>query len=157
MGKAKDVVYVTDRMRALCSRREYCTSDIKKKVLLTLEGNAEATAEVMQTLLDEKYIDDARYASAYARDKSGISGWGAAKIRYMLSAKGIARQVIDGALQEIDQSRADIRLEKLLENKYRSLKNDPQCRMKLLRFALGRGYSYDEASQVIGKMIEVCD
>jgi len=157
MGKAKDVVYVTDRMRALCSRREYCTSDIKKKVLLTLEGNAEATAEVMQTLLDEKYIDDARYASAYARDKSGISGWGAAKIRYMLSAKGIARQVIDAALQEIDQSRADIRLEKLLENKYRSLKNDPQCRMKLLRFALGRGYSYDEASQVIGKMIEVCD
>lgn len=157
MGKAKDVVYVTDRMRALCSRREYCTSDLKKKVLLTLEGNAEATAEVMQTLLDEKYIDDARYASAYARDKSGISGWGAAKIRYMLSAKGIARQVIDAALQEIDQSRADIRLEKLLENKYRSLKNDPQCRMKLLRFALGRGYSYDEASQVIGKMIEVCD
>ena len=84
-----------------------------------------------------------------ARDKAGIRGWGAAKIRYMLSAKGVSRDVIAQALEEVDEPKAACRLVKLLENKYKSLKEDPQCRMKLLRFALGRGYSYDEVNDVI--------
>ena len=45
-------------------------------------------------------------------------------------------------------------MEKLIENKYRSLKDDPQCRMKLLRFALGRGYSYDDVMPVIDKFLK---
>ena len=72
----------------------------------------------------------------------------------MLSAKGVSKEVISRALEEIDRQRADSRLEKLLENKYRSLKDDPQWKMKLLRFALGRGYSYDEVSGCISKMID---
>jgi regulatory protein len=71
----------------------------------------------------------------------------------MLSAKGVPRDLIDKALEEIDQDKADSRLEKLLENKLRSLKDDPQCRLKLLRFALGRGYSYDEASHTIDQLL----
>ena len=80
---------VADRMRRLCSRREYCVGDIRKKLMVQLEGNAAEAAEILEHLMKEKYIDDLRYASAYARDKASISGWGATKIRYMLSAKGI--------------------------------------------------------------------
>ena len=71
------------------------------------------------------------------------------KIRYMLSAKRISKDVISQALEDIDQQRATSRLEKLLENKYRTLKDDPQWKMKLLRFALGRGYSYDDVNEVL--------
>ena len=91
----------------------------------------------------------ARTASAFARDKSGIQGWGATKIRYMLSGKSVAKDIIDSALEEIDDSKASDRLQKLIENKYRSLKDDPQWKLKLLRFGLGRGYSYDELNAVI--------
>jgi hypothetical protein len=38
---------------------------------------------------------------------------------------------------------------KLLENKYRSLKDDPQCRLKMLRFGLGRGYDYEQVEGVL--------
>ena len=44
-------------------------------------------------------------------------------------------------------------LEKLMENKLRSLKDDPQVRLKLLRFGLGRGYSYDEVSSVVEQLL----
>lgn len=144
---------VTDRMRRLCSRREYCRSDIMSKVVVALDGDREQAEKIVETLVNEKYIDDLRYASAFARDKSSIAGWGETKIRYMLSAKGISREVVTQALEEIDASRARTRLEKLLENKLKTLKDDPQCRLKMLRFALGRGYGYDEAAEALDSLM----
>ena len=155
--KIMDPQKVADRMRGLCSRREYCRQDIMKKVLEALGGDADEAGRIMDRLVEEKYIDDLRYASAFARDKSSIAGWGATKIRYMLAAKGIDRETIAAALQEVDEGKASDRLEKLLSAKVRSLKDDPQCRMKLLRFALGRGYQYDEAAEVIGRLLNERD
>jgi regulatory protein len=71
----------------------------------------------------------------------------------MLSSKGIDRELIAQALEEVDDKRAETRLEKLMENKVRSLKDDPQRRLKLLRFGLGRGYSYDQVTEMIDKML----
>ena len=153
MAEDKDMARVTDRMRRLCSRREYCRSDIMSKVVVALDGDREQAAKIVETLVNEKYIDDLRYASAFARDKSSIAGWGETKIRYMLSAKGISREAVTQALEEIDDSRARTRLEKLLENTLKTLKDDPQCRLKMLRFALGRGYGYDEAAEALDSLM----
>lgn len=154
MNTKKEGEWVLERMRALCSRREYCMSAIRKKVVTALAGDTEEADKIVAKLVEERYLDDSRYAAAYARDKAAIAGWGATKIRYMLSAQGVSREAISAALEEIDSSRAEQRLEKLLENKYRSLKDDPQCRMKMLRFALGRGYSYDEVNPLIDALMK---
>lgn len=143
-----------DKMRRLCSRREYCVSDIRAKLMKELDGDVQKVETAINKLKDEKYIDDLRYATAYARDKAAISGWGATKIRYMLSAKGVAKDVVSEALNEVDEAKAGSRLEKLLENKYKSLKDDPQWKIKLLRFALGRGYSYDEVNDQIHRFAQ---
>lgn len=145
---------VLERMRVLCSRREYCRSDILKKVVSALDGDRQKAEKIVDILVNEKFIDELRYASAFVRDKSALSGWGAAKIRYMLSSKGIPREVISEALGEVDEGKARVRLEKLMENKYRSLKDDPQCRLKMLRFGLGRGYEYDEVSSVVDRLMK---
>lgn len=151
-GGVKDPNKVADRMRALCSRREYCRKDVLKKVMTALDGDAAKAEEIVQKLVEEKYVDDRRYAAAFARDKSAISGWGQAKIKYMLAAKGIDRDIISEALDEIDGKRADARLQKLMENKARSLKDDPQRRIKLLRFGMGRGYGYEEVLSLIDNL-----
>jgi regulatory protein len=145
---------VADKMRRMCSRREYCVADIRKKLLVQLDGNAAEADEIIAMLLNEKYVDDLRYASAYARDKSSISGWGAVKIRYMLASKGVSADIIASALDEIDSGKAQARLDKLMETKFRTLKDDPQCRMKMLRFALGRGYGYEEAASIVEALIK---
>jgi regulatory protein len=141
-----DINKILNNLRRQCSRREYCVSDVLKKAEKALDGDKEKALEVVKMLVQEKYVDDLRYCEAYAREKSSISGWGEVKIRYMLSAKGISKDIIAQALTQIDSQRAEARLEKLLENKFRTLKDDPQWKMKLLRFALGRGYSYDEVN-----------
>ena len=112
-----DVTKILNNLRRQCSRREYCTSDVLKKAEKALEGDRDKAAEVVKILVREKYVDDLRYCEAYAREKSSISGWGEVKIKYMLSAKGIAKDTISQALTQIDPQRASSRLEKLLENK----------------------------------------
>lgn len=152
-GMMKDPQKVADRLRGLCSRREYCRSDVMKKAVAALDGNQSEAARIVDILVEERYVDDLRYASAFARDKSSISGWGSVKISHMLSAKGISRDIIKEALEEIDEEKASSRLDKLLQSKARSLKDDPQAKLKLLRFALGRGYGYDEVKNIVDELI----
>lgn len=151
---------VLDNLRRQCSRREYCTSDIRKKITdayskasaadCTLE---DALSSIIGSLTEDKYLSDARYAAAFARDKASLSGWGEVKIRYMLSAKGISKETISEALTQVDEDGAAGRLERLLEAKYRTLREDPQCKLKMLRYALGRGYSYDEVSGIVERLV----
>ena len=147
---------VADKMRRICSRREYCVADIRKKLMMQLDGDADAdeAGKILDMLISERYVDDLRFASAYARDKASISGWGVTKIRYMLASKGIQSEIISQALEDIDSGRAQMRLDKLMENKFRTLKEDPQCRLKLLRFGLGRGYGYEEVALVVETLLK---
>lgn len=144
---------IADRMRRLCSHREYCSGDISRKIRDALGQEQEYAEEVLEALIRDGYIDDARYARSFARDKSSLTGWGPVKIRHALSMKGISASEIAAALKEIDSSRAELRLEKLLENRYRALEDDPMCRLKLLRFGLGRGYGYEEVSSAVERLM----
>ncbi len=152
MAEDKDIQKVTDRLKALCSRREYCRSEIMKKAVTALEGDTEAAGKVVEKLVSERFVDDLRYASAFARDKAAIAGWGDVKIRYMLASKGIAKGVIAGALEEIDEGKAAEKLRKVLETKSKALKDAPHRKLKLIRFALGRGYEYDEINEMIDRI-----
>jgi len=132
---------VLSRMQTLCSRREYCTREIAEKIRKAIPGaGSDEVEEMLQSLTEDKYVDDLRYSSAFARDKSSLQGWGPIKIRHMLSAKGIAPSVITEALAEIDTAKADDRLRRLVQAKARTLEGDPMIKYKLIRFALSRGY-----------------
>ena len=135
---------VLDRLEAQCSKREYCVSDVRLKAFKALDGDTARAAEVVDSLVADKFVDDARYAGAFAREKSALTGWGAIKIRYALRAKGVAQETIEGALQEIDGGKAADKLSRLMESKRKSLEGDPQMKLKLIKYALSRGYEYDE-------------
>ena len=147
-----DATRCLSRLQKLCSKAEYCRADVYRKALKDLEGDAEAAGKVAEQLVADKYVDDARYASAYAREKAGLQGWGPVKIRFQLRAKGVSDADIALALQEIEPEKADARLEKLLAAKARTLEGDPQFRLKLLKFALSRGYEYDTVEAVLKKI-----
>ena len=140
---------VLSSLQRQCSRRECCSSDIYKKALKALDGDAGKASAILESLKADKDGDDFRYASAYIREKSAISGWGMTKISYMLAAKGIDRAVISEASKDADPAASSRKLEAVLRNKYKSLSDDPAAKLKLLRFALGRGYSYDEVREVV--------
>lgn len=151
---------ILSKLQALCVKREYCRYDIAQKAqrLLKDETNPEEKLqEMVDSLVEDGFVSDLRYSSAYAREKASISGWGPLKIRTALLAKRIERSVIDEALGEVDDDRAQEKLRKVLQNKWRSLSEDPQGKLKLIRFALSRGYDYDSVRPVVEDIVSASD
>lgn len=139
---------ILSRLERQCVRAEYCSSDILKKAVSLLEGDTVAAKEVLDSLIGNGFVDDRRYAAAFAREKSGITGWGPVKIRFALSSKRIPSATIAEALEEVDGARAEQKLRKLMEAKWKSLSGDEAARLKLLKYALSRGYDYDTVRRI---------
>lgn len=128
----------------LCAKTEKCSGDARR--LMTRWGVEPAAQErILKTLTDQRFIDDGRYAAAFVREKIRLSGWGAYKIRAALSAKRIAREVIDGALSELDGEAMQGRLREAMVRRMRSMDADTPYRTKgrLVRYGLSLGYDYE--------------
>ena len=97
----------------LCARAERSEEDARR--LMTRWGVAPADRErVLERLRRDRFIDDARYAEAFVREKINLSGWGARKIADALHRKRIARETIERALAALDAGTARERLADLL-------------------------------------------
>lgn len=142
----KDVML--NRLMRQCALREYCRSDIRRK----LAGLPQAEAdEILSKLCREGYVDDARYARAFARDKSALQGWGSLKIKLALQRKAIDAAAIASALEAIDTPAAEARKEQVLRAKWDALdrEDDPARRQaKFFRYAMSRGYGYEETKRI---------
>ena len=143
---------VLERLQRQCARMEYCVSDIRRKALKAMEGDAEATERIVASLVKDRFVDDRRYAAAFAREKASLQGWGPVKIRFQLRGKGVPEADIAAALAEVEPEKADDKLEKLLSAKAHSLEGDPQFKLKLLKYALSRGYEYEKIATFVARM-----
>lgn len=137
------------RMAGLCAGAEQCTADIRGKILR--QGFSAEEAEHMITYLTQnRYIDDARYARAYAADKVRFSGWGRMKVRLGLRAKGMEDSVIAPALESIPDADYEEALRKVMAAKARGLDlGEVKDRQKLYRHMASRGF---ESQLIITEM-----
>ena len=140
---------VLEKLETQCSKREYCVSDVRQKAFKALDGDFKRVEEVVESLIRDGFVDDVRYASAFAREKSALTGWGPVKIRYSLRSKNISPEAISAALDETDPEKSAEKLRKLMESKRKSLEGDPQIRLKLIKYALSRGYEYEDIQEYL--------
>ena len=153
MDKEKVLPYLQN----LCAKREYCRSEILKKAETALEGDRQAAQEMLDSLVADRFVDDARYAAAFARERSSLTGWGPDKIRYSLLMKGISKADIAAALEEVDPEAAGAKMEKLIAAKCKTLQGDPFIKFKLIKYALSRGYRYDDVARAVDRILSSQD
>lgn len=131
------------RLQDLCARAEISTGEALDK-LRRMGITGRRADDVVQELVDTRFIDDERFARAFVRDKYRYSRWGRIKIRQALRLKRVDREYIDVALdEEIDSEVYEANLAALLQAKLRQLPDDADPRAnaaKLMRFAAGRGF-----------------
>lgn len=145
----------------LCARAEKSQEDARR--LMRGWGLAERDAEgVLAKLVRDRFIDDARYAGAFVREKLRLSGWGEYKIRTALQRKRIDRALIDAALAEADRPAMGERLCRQLERKARTAKYSTQYELKtkLIRYGLSLGYDYETVLDSAAALVtdtETCD
>lgn len=142
------------RLEALCARSEHCRSDLEQKLRLWQVEPDEAHA-ILDRLEQDGFIDSARYARAFANDKHRYNHWGPQRIEAELRQRRIPQADIDSALAQLPQSEQDDTLTRLLRQKLSTVKasTDQELFLKLLRYAAGKGYSYDSAHRCLQEII----
>lgn len=148
--KPKTAEQALRSLMRLCARSEKSSGDALRLMHLWQVPQAER-AGVLDRLLRERFIDDGRYAEAYVREKSRLSGWGARKIAVQLRQKGVSQGVIAEALKQLDD---DVELPRLVEKLRRKMRltkysSAYELRGKLLRYALSLGFDYDMAQRAV--------
>ncbi|MBQ8486682.1 MAG: RecX family transcriptional regulator [Prevotella sp.] len=147
------------QLAQLCARSEHCQYDLTEK-MRRWGMSDEAQARVMQRLVSERYVDDERYARAFVKDKILYNKWGRRKVEQALWAKRIDDEIRSRVLDEVDEADYIHVLKPLLKQKRRSTtaQNDYELNRKLVKFALGRGFTFDIIRQCIdGDVDDVSD
>ena len=146
--KSEKEAYLT--LAALCAQAEHCQWEMLEK-MRRWEVPEEAQARVMQRLVKERYVDDERYARAFVKDKIRYNKWGRRKVDQALWQKHIDEDIRKRVLDEVDDDEYLSVLRPLLKQKRKSTKanSDYELNQKLMRFALGRGFTFDIIRQCI--------
>ncbi len=140
-SKEIDEKTALQRAAALCSTREYCVSEIEEK-LQRWGASSDAIEHIIARLVEERFIDEARFCRAYALDKLRYNHWGRMKISQALRLLGVSDQDRENALKQIPAEEYAEILHHLIESKLPTIKasSEYELRGKLMRFLAGRGF-----------------
>lgn len=141
------------KAQSYCSRAEKCESDVR--TYLYKQGvDTKVIARIVDSLVDDKFVDNARYARAFVSDAFKFNKWGRLKIRQALLAKGISEKLMLQPLSEIDETEYMSLLESLLRAKLKSVRDDNEYKLKasVFRFAYSRGFEPELVEKVWEKI-----
>lgn len=142
------------KMAGLCARSEQCEVDIVRK-LRTKMLSMPDTAWVIDELKRRRFLDNGRFAAAYARDKVRFSSWGRMKIRAGLAAKCITGTMAAEAMESIDPGDYAEAISKAAKTQAGSVDlSEKEGRVKLYRHLLSRGFESDLALAEVRKLLE---
>ena len=132
---------VLDKMAKYCAYQERCVKDVRDK-LKTFDIAEEDKTKILDYLLDNRFVNDERYAKAFVRGKVNQSVWGVNKIRFHLIQKGIDKDIIDEALGQTDKEAYHQRLIEILKTKAKTVKADSdfEKKRKLAAYAMQKGF-----------------
>ncbi len=138
------------QLATLCAQAEHCEQEMRDK-MKRWEIDETAQNRIIDRLVKERYIDNERYARAFVKDKIRYNIWGRRKVQQALWMKRIDNDIQQRVLDEIDEKEYLDVLHPLLKQKRKSTKaaNDYELNQKLVRFALGRGFTFDIIRQCL--------
>ena len=146
--KTEQEAYLT--LAALCAQAEHCQHEMLEK-MRRWEVPETVQVRVMAKLIKERYVDDERYAQAFVKDKIRYNTWGRRKVEQGLWQKRIDEDIRKRVLDEVDDNEYLDVLRPLLKQKRKTIKakNDYELNQKLMRFAMGRGFTFNLIRQCL--------
>ena len=138
------------QLAAVCAQAEHCEQEMRDK-MKRWELDETVQNRIIDRLTKERYIDNERYTRAFVKDKIRYNKWGRRKVQQALWMKRIDKIIQQRVLDEIDEKEYLDVLRPLLKQKRKSIKaqSDYELNQKLVRFALGRGFTFDIIRQCL--------
>ncbi|MBL7813667.1 MAG: RecX family transcriptional regulator [Saprospiraceae bacterium] len=141
------------KLQAFCAYQERCHSEVMAK-LRDFGFYGDVADEIVAQLIEDNFLNEERFAIAYARGKFRMKHWGKIRIRQELKMRQIPDYSIQQAMKAIDTEGGYLEvLEKILKQKAHEIADtDPQKTAKLYAFALRRGFESALIGDVLKKL-----
>ncbi len=140
------------KLKHYCGYQERCHNEVKEK-LYSLGVWKKEQDEIIATLIEENYLNEERFAIAFASGRFRIKQWGRVKIKYELKQKQVSDYCIKKALKQIDEDDYLKVLHKLAQKKYATLKSEQYLvrKKKAMDYLIGKGFEMDLVRGVMEK------
>lgn len=138
------------KLRYYCAYQERCHMEVREKCWeLGLRG--EDIENAIAHLVEDGFLNEERFAKAYAGGKFRMQHWGKKKISMMLKQKQVSAYCIRKGLEEIDEEEYEKTLQQLASRKYELLKSEQYLKRqyKTMQFLLQRGFEQELARAAI--------
>lgn len=141
------------KLRHYCAYQERSHSEVKEK-LFSLGVWKKDHDNIIASLIEDNYLNEERFAIAFAGGKFRIKHWGRVRIKYELKQKQVSDYCIRKALQQIEEPDYQKTLEKLAREKYKALKSDQYLvrKKKTIDYLITKGYEAPLISEILEKI-----
>ena len=146
------------KLESYCAYQERCHWEVETK-LRSMTNFSDEIGEVVLHLLQNNYLNEERFARAFARGKNRIKLWGKSRIVMELKQRKISETIIKLALTEIDQDEYDLAFEALAERHWESIRepNIYKKRKKFCDFLLRKGYDSGKVYEIMKEIERLKD
>ena len=143
------------RLQKICSQQEKCLHDINKK-LIEWKIPVRQAKNILEKLLNDKFVDELRYSKSFVRDKFKFNEWGKIKLTHALRQKKIDERIIQDALAEIDETEYHSSVIKMMRKKMKTLKDKDMIviKVKLIKFVQSKGFEYHIIQQALQTVLK---
>ncbi len=132
------------KAQAYCAYQERSQYEVRGKLLdLGMRGNE--LENIIIDLIQNNFLNEERFALAYAQGKLRIKSWGRKKISQGLKFKQVSTPLIKKALNSLNEDEYLEALSNLLKKKETSIKEKTEYkrRYKLMQYAMSRGFEQE--------------
>lgn len=150
--KITDPDLALTKIESWCAYQERCQQETRDK-LYSWGLWSEAVESIISELITRNFLNEERFAIAYAGGKFRVKKWGKQKIKNELRKRKISDLLIRKALKEIGEDDYENALEKTLASKWKleKEKHPLKKKMKVMRYMISRGYEADAVNESISK------
>lgn len=133
------------KIQKYCAYQERCHKEVKEK-LYSYSLTTEDVDELMARLIQENYLNEERFAKAYAGGKFRVKKWGRLKILRELKLRDISAYCIKEGMKEIDDVLYYEQLKTILYKRWEEMKKESHPFMrkkKTSSYLIAKGYEPD--------------
>lgn len=138
------------RAASFCAESERSVDEVERR-LRKWGVDGDDIDSIIDKLKSDDFVNDERYCKAYINDRFRLNHWGKVKIVYELKKRGLDKEYIDAAIDDIDDDEYTEVLRKLIDDKLRTIKDTDvySAKVKILGYALRRGFESDIVSKIL--------
>src|SRR5690606_9327168 len=141
------------KIEKFCAYQERCHQEVHEK-LRSFRLNDNEIGELIAHLIDHNFLNEERFARAFARGRHRIKNWGRDRIVNALRRRGFSSYNIKAALEEIPDEDYLSVFDNIADKQWNNIResNPMKKRTKFFDFLLRQGY---ESEMICEKLKEL--